>query len=150
MPITDLYIIGNGFDLHHQMPCTFRDFHNWLETNDHCETLNAIDNIYNTNSTWWSDFEHNLGCPDVMENAQQKFNECMEDFVKSNRVFCSARDMSKVAYEADKEVSKMKFLLDESLRAWIKSLRTPNIACKIPLEREGFFINALAIATLCC
>lgn len=141
MPIKDLYIIGNGFDLHHHMPCSFSDFHSWLETNKHNETLNAIDNLYNANSAWWSDFEHRLGEPDIVDNAQQKFNECLDDFVKNDKDFSSARDMSKVAYEAEEEVSNMKSLLDESLRAWIKSLATPNQSCKIPLERGGFFIN---------
>ena len=26
-----LYIIGNGFDLHHEIPSGYLDFHNWLD-----------------------------------------------------------------------------------------------------------------------
>lgn len=58
-----LYIIGNGFDLHHNIPSSYRNFHNWLEKHD-IETFDKVGNILETNEPeWWNEFESSLGKP---------------------------------------------------------------------------------------
>ena len=39
-----LYVIGNGFDLHHGLPCGYADFKAWLQGNrpDVCHHLNRL------------------------------------------------------------------------------------------------------------
>lgn len=32
--IKHLYIIGNGFDIHHDMGCSYADYRVWLEENE--------------------------------------------------------------------------------------------------------------------
>jgi hypothetical protein len=58
-----LYIIGNGFDLHHHIPSSYNDFKEWLEDND-IDTLYKVENILETDEPkWWNEFETNLGKP---------------------------------------------------------------------------------------
>ena len=30
---TTLYVIGNGFDRHHDIPCSYIDFRDWMKDN---------------------------------------------------------------------------------------------------------------------
>lgn len=58
-----LYIIGNGFDLHHHIPSNYSDFKEWLKEND-IDTLCKIEEILETDEPkWWNEFETNLGKP---------------------------------------------------------------------------------------
>lgn len=55
-----LYVIGNGFDLHHGMPCGYVDFIAWLQGNRH-EVYNDLNRIYGyCSGNNWSDFENSL------------------------------------------------------------------------------------------
>ena len=44
-----LYIIGNGFDLHHHIPSNYSDFKEWLKEND-IDTLCKIEEILAKNN----------------------------------------------------------------------------------------------------
>jgi hypothetical protein len=55
-----LYIIGNGFDKHHGMPCGYIDFKNWLIQNQQ-DVYNNLVRLYgDIDVDWWSKFEENL------------------------------------------------------------------------------------------
>ena len=55
-----LYVIGNGFDKHHGMPCGYGDFKKWLILN-RLEVYNNLVRLYgDINADWWSKFEENL------------------------------------------------------------------------------------------
>jgi hypothetical protein len=57
--MTTLYIIGNGFDLWHRLPTSYRQFNEFAE-----ETLGEIENYYSFNFSQdgpWHDFENTLG-----------------------------------------------------------------------------------------
>jgi len=43
--VNNLYIIGNGFDLHHGINSSYGNFREWLSGND-CDLLNKFDEIY--------------------------------------------------------------------------------------------------------
>lgn len=36
-----LYLIGNGFDIHHSIPSRYSNYQNWLEENDMLNWLKA-------------------------------------------------------------------------------------------------------------
>lgn len=53
-----LYIIGNGFDLHHEVASSYSSFRLWLKKNDY-----ALFNLYETVCSYdalWSDFEASM------------------------------------------------------------------------------------------
>ena len=56
-----LYIIGNGFDLAHNLPTRYSDFKEYVR-NHNAELFSELNNIYGENDLW-SDFEKALGHP---------------------------------------------------------------------------------------
>lgn len=59
--IENLYLIGNGFDIHHGIKCKYSDFHEWLcENNPMLE--NRLFQVYDLHhGDLWSSLETNLG-----------------------------------------------------------------------------------------
>lgn len=57
-----LYIIGNGFDLHHGVPSSYKSFSYWLQRQNHrlYNKLNAVCKV----DYLWKDFEHALAYVD--------------------------------------------------------------------------------------
>ena len=65
-----LYIIGNGFDLHHEIPSGYLDFHNWLDEVKDWETQMTIEELFgDCSSNWWKHFEENLGSGNTLDIA---------------------------------------------------------------------------------
>ena len=59
--IKTLYIIGSGFDAHHQIKCMYSDFREWLHSNNPM-LGNRLSQVYCLdNADFWSSFEMNLG-----------------------------------------------------------------------------------------
>ena len=57
----DLYVIGNGFDIHHRIPSSYKNFRTWLEDNDP-DMLSRMDEVLGLcTDEWWNEFETNLG-----------------------------------------------------------------------------------------
>ena len=59
-----LYIIGNGFDLHHKIDSSYHDFKKWLQTH-YREFYEEFIDVSDCNSNWWNDFERNIGNLDM-------------------------------------------------------------------------------------
>lgn len=64
-----LYIIGNGFDLMHDMKTSYADFRNWLLRVGRMDIIEEFQSVYRIkeadNYILWSDFERALGEYDV-------------------------------------------------------------------------------------
>lgn len=57
----DLYVIGNGFDIHHRIPSSYKYFRTWLEDNDP-DMLSRMDEVLGLcTDEWWNELETNLG-----------------------------------------------------------------------------------------
>ena len=54
-----LYIIGNGFDLHHKIPSSYWDFGQYLKVKD-SETYELIDQFIGIDQSFWEEFECRL------------------------------------------------------------------------------------------
>lgn len=69
-----LYIIGNGFDLMHQMKSSYKDFHQWLIGNSRIDYIAEMQKIFpvfkDGDYLLWSDFEEALGECDIETVAQ--------------------------------------------------------------------------------
>ena len=56
----NLYIIGNGFDIHHRIISSYRDFCDWMYENNP-DVVDQVNEIYGEcTEDWWSDFENQL------------------------------------------------------------------------------------------
>ena len=59
--VTNLYLIGNGFDIHHNIRCKYSDFYEWLCVNNPM-LENRLFQVYGLHhNDFWSSFETNLG-----------------------------------------------------------------------------------------
>lgn len=58
-----LFIIGNGFDLHHRILSSYADFYRWLLSNDCSFFVDQLEYIFHrtTGIDLWADFENTLG-----------------------------------------------------------------------------------------
>jgi hypothetical protein len=55
--VNHLYIIGNGFDKHHDIPSGYLDYRHWLEENEEWSVIETIDDVFGyTDDDWWSNF----------------------------------------------------------------------------------------------
>ena len=82
----DLYIIGNGFDLHHGVKSSYNHFKKWLEKNDQ-DLLLEMEVLWNNNFQLWSDFERALGDIDY-KYVKEKFGKYLHkehDEIKQKR-----------------------------------------------------------------
>ena len=110
-----LYVIGNGFDLHHGMPCGYADFIAWLQGNRH-EVYNGLNRIYgDCSGNNWSDFENSL----------RGFN--LDDYPDN-----VTRD----------GLMQLKAGLNEALLAWVKTIGMPEPKTAIDnIDRNAVFFT---------
>ena len=135
-----LYVIGNGFDLHHGVPSGYKDFRTWLERVKDWDTLTTINEIFSPcNSNWWKHFEENLSSANTLEIALEEARENYPDFGSDE-----FRDAD--WYDAEIAVEHKFEEAYEKIRAafakWVATLPYGNVEKKIRLKRSGSsFIN---------
>ena len=93
-----LYVIGNGFDKHHGLPCGYADFRVWLRGNRSDVHRELIRLYGESDSDLWSDFEKGLSCFDL---------DNYPDDVKRE------------------ELVQLKDGLNEAFGAWVKTIGAP-------------------------
>ena len=83
----NLYIIGNGFDQHHDIRCGFEDFMKWVKENDE-GLFFKLTQVYNNawKRNWWSDFESNLAQLDINYYANRKGNLYDPEYIKEGSI----------------------------------------------------------------
>ncbi|BAO08720.1 hypothetical protein FI9785_p9785L.13 (plasmid) [Enterococcus mundtii QU 25] len=80
--MTKLYIIGNGFDLAHELPTSYKkNLKPILEKNDK-ELFDLVNNLYfvlnsNSQDDYWSEFEKHIG--EITDIEQHKFMDFLKD-----------------------------------------------------------------------
>ena len=99
-----LYVIGNGFDKHHGLPCGYADFRAWLLGNRPDVHRELIRLYGESDSDLWSDFEKGLSCFDL---------DNYPDDVKRT------------------ELVKLKDGLNEAFGAWIQTTGAPEKCMEI-------------------
>lgn len=66
-----LYIIGNGFDLHHEINSSYGNFYEWMNENNP-DVIEKTDEIYGIcDEEWWSDFENQLASLDTIRYSSE-------------------------------------------------------------------------------
>ncbi len=140
-----LYIIGNGFDLHHEINSSYSDFRVWMYENN-SDVMNRIDDIYGLcDKDWWSDFENQLASLDALRYG--------ESIAFENQPDLSSDHCDRMWNDAQIEVEQNLESLYADLRAcfhdWILQLNKPCGAKKIKISHDcAFFINFNYTTTL--
>lgn len=134
-----LYIIGNGFDIHHGIPSRYSNYRKWLEEND-VDLLERLRNYYDVdNKEWWNQFETELGYPDVLEYIDETAFENQPDFGSDD---FRDRDYHVGQFVAEDEIGSLVSEIKDTFSDWIESLPGPKSDKKIMMEKDdAFFIN---------
>lgn len=138
----NLYIIGNGFDLHHDIKSSYGHFSNWLRENDNTVYQEMI-NLYGeeiVNGDWWNDFESNLGYLNFREIIEHHswHNQPSDEDIEKNRSI----DTMGGAWDVQSNVGKTIEGIKRSFHVWVDSLSPAKKELKVRLNSEdSFFIN---------
>ncbi|MGQ7023458.1 AbiH family protein [Vibrio cholerae] len=134
-----LYIIGNGFDLYHNIPSSFQHFKDFV-FNSNQELFDAVER-YLPVSNNWSDLESSLADVDVdgiIESA-------LEFLAPYNSEDWSDAYHHDYQYEIVKIVSMLSEVLLEQFRYWLSTLEVPNndelCISPIVLDRNAKFLS---------
>lgn len=144
--IKTLYIIGNGFDLHHGIHSSYADFREWLE---YCHPMlyNEFVDIYGEqvlNGDWWADFENNLGKLDFIRFYRLYHTETPEkvwkEAIKHNTTRLPA---DPIWQPAGQRLRSLYLFLDVAMKLWIRMITmTIPYSNRIILPQErAFFIT---------
>lgn len=117
-----LYVIGNGFDRHHDINCSYIDFRDWVVAHN-SSFLFHMDEIYGwCDSYWWADFENKLGEINVMEYAQQVAYENTVDLSSDH---CDSM-WNDAQIEVENQMTELYGNLQSLFEEWVAQLNEPN------------------------
>ena len=133
----DLYVIGNGFDIHHGIPSSYKAFRRWLEDNDP-ELLSRMDEVLGLcTEEWWNEFETNLGevyaIKDYTEGIafENQPNLASEDF--------RSGDWDNARYEIEDKLGGLISDLKADFQLWASQLPPGNDGEVVLVNRENAF-----------
>ena len=132
----NLYLIGNGFDKHHDIPSGYWDFHEWLKKND-SELVDQIDELYDYNGDLWGNFEVELGSLDVVEKATEVYQEHSADPMSEHY----ERSFHEGAIVAGDTIGQIYNKILEKFPDWIKQLPAANASKQITFQDYSYFIT---------
>lgn len=136
-----LYIVGNGFDLHHGIPSSYREFGEYLSEHDHDIYNNAVEYLHADDNDFWSTFEENLAHLDsdsLLETASQFL------------VGYGAEDWSDAyhhdyQYEIEQVVSSLSSELLNRFTEWVRQLPIPTPAeytgRLLKIDKDALFLT---------
>lgn len=134
-----LFVIGNGFDISHGIPCKYSDFFSYLNEN-RGDILEAMQKFYyvGNNSDLWSDFEKSL-------EADIDY-ESLSDIIIENIPNIGSDDFrDRNWYDAQIYVEQQCKELLENIRSgfeeWIESLEISQIRKKYKLDISAHYIT---------
>ncbi|MEQ3164357.1 bacteriophage abortive infection AbiH family protein [Parabacteroides goldsteinii] len=133
----NLYLIGNGFDLHHEIPSSYRDYHKWL-SKQQPDVADQLDQIYGTDDQWWCDFENSLGALEI-ETYIKGLNDLYPDILSEDH---RDRDNYVMPDTAKSELITLYKNVRKSFYSWILSLPCGNSDKKLKIiTTDAFFIT---------
>lgn len=138
-PPTHLYIIGNGFDIHHGIKSRYSDYLTWLEDNEP-ELLNDIyEAFYECNSDWWNDFENNLSTYDWYGKAQEYADENRPNLLDDH----VDRQWNDAATYLEQDTDALRANIQDSFERWINDLNKPSECSRLCISAiaDSVFLN---------
>ncbi|MEV5033975.1 bacteriophage abortive infection AbiH family protein [Sphingobium sp. LMC3-1-1.1] len=126
-----LYIVGNGFDLHHRIPSTYRHFAAWLAQADY-RIFRLVEEYFSGDEDFWADFEQRLAEFD----ADQAVDYAMQ--------FHSDERHGDFQYECEQIATGLSSGLRGRFAEWIRGLQIPvrsEIARPIVIDPDALFLS---------
>ena len=137
--INHLYIIGNGFDLYHNMPTSYSNFRDFVKEHD-VELVEFVEKYFfhKTDCDFWSDFEENLGTFDDDLLREYGLNY-LEDYGCENWRDAFHHDYQ---YELKNVIDRITQGLRKSFIDWLSQISFQGIKkMLIDLDRDAYFLT---------
>lgn len=115
-----LYIIGNGFDLHHGILSKYTDFENYIKIHD--RDLHYTIGLYFDSSLYWSDLEQALASFDA-DSLIQNTSDLLVSYAADDWKDSYNHDYQ---HEIDTVVKKLSGTLMKHFKCWLCQLDIPN------------------------
>jgi len=135
-----LYIIGNGFDMHHGIASSYKQFGEYLEKEDN-ETYELIDRFIGLDDEFWNELEVRLAGLDS-DYLLEDMSGFLPSYGADNWSDSGHHDFQ---YEVDRVVSALSKTLLSHFSDWIRQLEIPSAtnlgASKLPLDVTSKFLS---------
>lgn len=138
---TKLYIIGNGFDLHHHLKTSYHDFASFLHEkyNSIYSTLESYVSYPKSDNDLWSRFEENLANLDA-EEILSEHSDTLPDYTSDE-----FRDRDRFVFPdiMEEHFEKLTNGLFSAFEEFIQQLEYPNHSWKhkIEIDKEATFLT---------
>ncbi len=134
-----LYVIGNGFDLHHEIPSRYIDFHKWLEKNMPKLFSQVIEFFPQSHlDEWWSVFEKNLASIDAYGIVYNKTIENIPDVASDN---FSDSEWYDAENAVERQIDDIYSAIEIAFRKWVNTLPEGNSQKKISMILGSHFLS---------
>lgn len=133
-----LYIIGNGFDLAHNMKTSYEDFHKWLLDNGESDAVCRLECLYpniKNHLGRWCDLESALGSVSMRESVDydKNYQECSDEIRDEN----SSHD----AYRCGEKLKNVVDILPSLLTEWVASISTNGVSPSFRIDKNAKFLS---------
>lgn len=136
-----LYIIGNGFDLHHGIDSKYSYFRDFLiKSKEKSLALDILSSYYDaSDDDFWNSFENNLSKFDVKRYTSEKTFEYYPDFSKDDNIH---KQVENASFNAEIDFEILSEEIKNAFHDWICTLNRPDPNKKIYINKEdSFYIN---------
>ncbi|POE37809.1 bacteriophage abortive infection AbiH family protein [Pectobacterium odoriferum] len=146
MPPTTLYIIGNGFDLWHDIPSGFKHFKNYVQSAD-SDVYREVEEYLPVGENW-NELEHALAALDA-DMLIDNLGHFMSSYGDDDWSDAGHHDFQ---YEVENTVDRLSKKLQAHFADWIRTLHIPtrDTAPKLlsNLDQQAQFLNFNYTSTL--
>jgi len=134
-----LFIIGNGFDISHNLPCKYSDFYNYLNENRN-DILDVMEKFYyvENDSDLWSDFENSLEKNINYNSLSEIIGENVPNFGSDD---FRDRDWYDAQIYVEQECDELLENIRSGFDEWIKSLQINKVYKKYKLDLSARYIT---------
>jgi Bacteriophage abortive infection AbiH len=135
-----LYIIGNGFDLHHGIKSSYLSFGKFLCVTDP-NTFRVVERYFDISNDFWSNFEERLAIFD----AETLIEDASQFLVSYGADEWSDSYHHDYQYEIDEAVSAISRTMRTRFATWIRQLAIPTSAevaeKRLAIDPAATFLN---------
>ncbi|MBR7043432.1 MAG: bacteriophage abortive infection AbiH family protein [Prevotella sp.] len=127
-----LYIVGNGFDLFHDIRSSYQHFYYWLKCIGEDNFVSELERIYpekmGDRPLLWSDFERALG--------EYNIDTIYKDSVKN----LDPED-EKVITAAKEKIHPVISKIPQLMRQWAKQIDKSKVKSELPLSKKSYYLT---------
>lgn len=134
-----LFIIGNGFDISHSIPCRYSDFYNYLNENRD-DILEIMGKFYyvKKDSELWSDFENSLEENINYESLSEIIAENAPNFASDD---FRDGDWYNAQIYVEQECDELLENIRTGFEEWINSIDISSISKRYKTDASAYYIT---------